>query len=144
MANLDHQRFPCRSNYCSLRREVPLQRLFTTFADGWPGFGLLVQRLVAGIALLHEGIVLLKEAPTAAAIAPQAMGAVLAILIMIGLWTPVAGTLIVAIEVRAALVYPGEAGTAILLATLGATLAMIGPGAFSIDARLFGRKHIGR
>ena len=121
-----------------------MQRLFTTFADGWPGFGLLVQRLVAGIALLHEGIVLLKEAPTAAAIAPQAMAAVLAIFIMIGLWTPVAGTLIAAIEVRAALVYPGEAGTAILLATLGATLAMIGPGAFSIDARLFGRKHIGR
>jgi hypothetical protein len=29
----------------------------------------------------------------------------------------------------------------ILLATLGATLAMIGPGAWSIDARLFGRKH---
>jgi len=29
----------------------------------------------------------------------------------------------------------------IILATLGATLAMIGPGAWSIDARLFGRKH---
>jgi putative oxidoreductase len=27
------------------------------------------------------------------------------------------------------------------LATLGATLAMIGPGAWSIDAHLFGRKH---
>jgi putative oxidoreductase len=30
----------------------------------------------------------------------------------------------------------------IILATLGATLAMVGPGAWSIDARLFGRKHI--
>jgi putative oxidoreductase len=27
------------------------------------------------------------------------------------------------------------------VATLGATLAMIGPGAWSIDAQLFGRKH---
>jgi putative oxidoreductase len=31
----------------------------------------------------------------------------------------------------------------IVLALLGSTLAMIGPGAWSIDARLFGRKHIG-
>jgi len=29
-----------------------------------------------------------------------------------------------------------------MLATLGATLAMVGPGAWSIDARLFGRKLI--
>jgi putative oxidoreductase len=120
-----------------------LQRLFTTFADGWPGFGLLFQRLVTGIVLLHDGTALFKETPTAATIAPQAMGAVLAIFIMIGLWTPIAGALSAAVEVWTALVYPGDAATALLLATLGATLAMIGPGAFSIDARLFGRKHIG-
>ena len=30
----------------------------------------------------------------------------------------------------------------ILLATFGATLAMIGPGAWSVDAKLFGRKRI--
>jgi len=30
----------------------------------------------------------------------------------------------------------------IMLATLGARLAIVGPGAWSIDARLFGRKHI--
>ena len=119
-----------------------MQRLFTTFADGWPGFGLLFQRLVTGIVLLHHGTALFKETPTAATIALQALGAVLAIFIMIGLWTPVAGALSAAVEVWTALVYPGDAATALLLATLGATLAMIGPGAFSIDARLFGRKHI--
>jgi hypothetical protein len=32
-------------------------------------------------------------------------------------------------------------GIPIMLATLGATLAMIGPGAWSVDAHLFGRKH---
>jgi putative oxidoreductase len=123
----------------SCPQEGFLQRLFTTFADGWPGFGLLVQRLVTGIALLHNGIVLTS---TSAGIARQATGAILAIFIMIGLWTPVAGALIAVVEVWIALVYPGYSGMAILLATLGATLAMIGPGAFSIDARLFGRKHI--
>jgi uncharacterized membrane protein YphA (DoxX/SURF4 family) len=30
----------------------------------------------------------------------------------------------------------------IMLAALGVALAMLGPGACSIDARLFGRKHI--
>jgi hypothetical protein len=99
--------------------------------------------MVAGIVLLHHGIAMFKETPTAATIAPQAIGTVLAIFIMIGLWTPVAGALIAAVEVWTALVYSGDLGTSSLLATLGATLAMIGPGAFSIDARLFGRKHIG-
>jgi len=80
--------------------------------------------------------------PAAPAMAPQAVGAVLAIFIMTGLWTPVAGTLIAAVELWIALVHPRDPSSAILLATLGATLAMIGPGAFSVDARLFGRKQI--
>ena len=118
-----------------------MQRLFTTFAESWPGFGLLVQRLVTGIVLLHNAP--LKEAPVDATIAPEAMGAILAIFIMIGLWTPLAGALIAAVEVWTVVAYPGDPRTPILLATFGTTLAMIGPGAFSIDARLFGRKHFG-
>ena len=120
-----------------------MQRLFTTFADSWPGFGLLVQRLVTGIALLHDGTVLFKKTATAATIAPHAMEAALAIFIMIGLWTPFAGALIAVVEVWTVLAYPGDPEMATLLGALGATLAMIGPGAFSIDARLFGRKHFG-
>jgi hypothetical protein len=118
-----------------------LQRLFTTFAESWPGFGLLVQRLVTGFVLLHNAP--FREAPGDATIAPEAMGAVLAIFMMIGLWTPLAGALIAAVEVWTIVAYPGDPRAPILLATFGATLAMIGPGAFSIDARLFGRKHFG-
>jgi putative oxidoreductase len=121
-----------------------LQRLFTTFADGWPGFGLLIQRLVTGTILLHSGMVVFGETSKAAAIAPHAPGAALAFLIITGLWTPVPGALIAPVELWTALVIPGDWNNAILLATLGVTLAMIGPGAFSMDARLFGRKHIGR
>jgi hypothetical protein len=36
----------------------------------------------------------------------------------------------------------GRPVSSIMLTALGATLAMIGPGALSIDARLFGRRHI--
>ena len=121
-----------------------MQRLFTTFADGWPGFGLLVQRLVTGIALLHVGTVQFHGPATAATITAQALGAALAIFIIIGLWTPIAGAIIATTKVWTAFVSPGDVGTALLLATLGGTLAMIGPGAVSLDAHLFGRKHIRR
>jgi hypothetical protein len=45
------------------------------------------------------------------------------------------------VEVWVAFLSAGGAEIPIMLATSGATLAMIGPGAWSIDARLFGRKH---
>jgi putative oxidoreductase len=135
--------FPVAQVTVAFTREASLQRLFTTFAGGWPGFGLLVQRLVTGIVQLHNAMELFKEALTVATIAPQVIGAILGIFIVIGLWTPLAGALMAAVEVWTLLVHPGNPGTAILLAMIGVTLAMIGPGGFSIDARLFGRKHFG-
>jgi hypothetical protein len=66
----------------------------------------------------------------------------LGIFVLVGFWTPAAGTLVAIVELWIAFTSVGDLWTAILLATLGGTLAMIGPGAWSIDARLFGRKHI--
>jgi putative oxidoreductase len=63
-------------------------------------------------------------------------------LLLVGLWTPIIGGFIAAIELWIALVNGSDPWIAIILATLGGTVAMIGPGAWSIDARLFGRKHI--
>ena len=122
--------------------EAPVQRLFTTFADGWPGFGLLIQRVVTSAALLH-GTAPFWGTTASAIIAPHATGAALALFILIGLWTPIAGLLVAGVEIWIVLIYPDALVTAIMPATFGATLAMIGPGAFSLDARLFGRKHIG-
>jgi hypothetical protein len=45
-------------------------------------------------------------------------------------------------HLRIALTGAGDESMAVILAALGGTLAMIGPGAWSIDARLFGRKYI--
>jgi putative oxidoreductase len=119
-----------------------LQRLFTTFADGWPGFGLFLQRLVLGTALLYRGIAVLNVAHTPLQIAPHIAGSVLGLFILAGFWTPLAGALIAAMELLIALTGVGSLGMPIVLAVLGSTLAMIGPGAWSIDARLFGRKHL--
>jgi uncharacterized membrane protein YphA (DoxX/SURF4 family) len=61
-----------------------------------------------------------------------------------GLWTPVMGALVALDEVWIAfsLNPPRREGTwiHIFLAILAVTVAMLGPGAWSIDARLFGRK----
>jgi hypothetical protein len=50
--------------------------------------------------------------------------------------------LIAILELWMAWTEVGDPSIPIMLATLGGTAAMIGPGAWSIDARLFGRKHI--
>jgi uncharacterized membrane protein YphA (DoxX/SURF4 family) len=119
-----------------------LQRLFSTFANGWPGVGLLVQRLVLGIALLYHGVALLRGTPAGELIVPELIGSVLGVLILAGLWTPAVGSLVAVVQLWIAVTGAGDESAAIILASLGGTLAMIGPGAWSIDARLFGRKYI--
>ena len=59
-----------------------------------------------------------------------------------GLWTPLAGALVTIVEVWIAFSRSGDPWIPFMLAVLGAALAMVGPGAWSVDARLFGRKHI--
>jgi putative oxidoreductase len=62
--------------------------------------------------------------------------------LLVGLWTPVAGVLMALAELCLAISQPADPWMHILLGTLGASLAMLGPGAWSVDARLFGRKRI--
>ncbi len=122
-------------------KERDLQRLFSTFADGWPGMGLLLLRVITTAWLIRCLIAGLREAHQFAPIAQLiAVGA--GALLLIGLWTPVIGTLVVIVETWIAFSHPGDPWIPIMLAALGATLAMMGPGAWSMDARLFGRKHI--
>ena len=123
--------------------EVALQRLFSTFADGWPGGGLLLQRLLTGTILLYCGITHLGKASQFVPITPHVIGAGAGILLLVGLWTPVGGALVTIVELWVVLSRVGDPLVPLMLAILGASLAMIGPGAWSVDARLFGRKHIG-
>jgi uncharacterized membrane protein YphA (DoxX/SURF4 family) len=58
------------------------------------------------------------------------------------LWTPIAGTAACAIGISEAVFHGGSAYQEILLGAIGLALALVGPGAFSIDARLFGWKRI--
>ena len=120
-----------------------MQRLFSTFAEGWPGAALLVQRVLIGAVTLFYGITHLVDPAGLATKLPFLVASVAALSLLLGLWTPLAGITIsiVAIWIFFA-VCAGHSLTAIIVAVLGATVAMIGPGIWSIDARLYGRKHL--
>ena len=64
------------------------------------------------------------------------------ILLIAGLWTPIAGVSVALIEVCKMIMLPGDRWVWLLLGTAGAALAMLGPGLWSIDSRLFGWKRI--
>lgn len=119
-----------------------MQRIFSTFADGWPGVGLLMQRLLVGAALLYLEFACLSATPVCTFVVRKSVGACAGILLIVGLWTPIAGMVLAGVEAWIALSAADGAGVAIGLAVLGLTLAMIGPGAWSVDGRLFGRRHI--
>ena len=119
-----------------------MQRLFSTFASGWPGVGLLLQRVLAAVLLVRFGIIDLSGKSVSPSTIPQIIGACVGILLLVGLWTPIVGTLVAVIELWVAMTHMTNPWIPIVLATFGGTSAMIGPGAWSVDARLFGRKHI--
>ena len=104
--------------------------------------GLLLQRVVTAVILVRFGVVELAANALSASTILHGIGSIAAIFLFLGLWTPIAGTVIAIAEIGIALNHVTDPWIPIALAVLGGTIAMIGPGAWSIDARLFGRKHI--
>jgi putative oxidoreductase len=121
---------------------IVLRRLFSTFAQGWPGAGLLILRLAACSAVISRG---LREFRTPQPIQPalvEVAAIIAGALLSVGLWTPIAGCLVAAFALWALIINPGDPWSSILLLAMGAALAMIGPGVWSLDARLFGWRRI--
>ena len=111
------------------------------FPDGWPGAGLLLLRLAAALPLLLGGRSALLGMPHDGLYA-RLIAIGVGSLLLGGVWTPIAGALQAIIELATVFSSGDAAIVHLLLAALGASLAMLGPGAWSIDARLFGRKRI--
>jgi putative oxidoreductase len=112
------------------------------FPNGWPGGGLLVLRLVAGGFLLTQGIARFVPGAGWIAITAASIGIAAGLLILIGLWTPV-GCLSAVVAESWVLVVGGNAPQPpILLMSISVAVAMLGPGAWSIDAVLFGRRRL--
>ena len=118
-----------------------MQRLFSAFPNGWPGRGLFLHRVVTAAILLRCGFGEYGSAHALALILPHMIGAGAAVFVLLGLWTPVFAVVVALVEIWIAFSCDGGNLLPILLAAWGVSLAMIGPGAWSVDARLFGRKH---
>jgi len=119
-----------------------LRRLYSTFAGGSPGIGLMLMRLMLGFVLVSNADSVLLSSPAIPMTILSVLMAAAAILLIIGLFTPIMGTLVALIESFRLVTLPADWLLCLLVATSGAALAMLGPGLWSVDARLFGWKRI--
>jgi len=119
-----------------------VRRLFSTFASGPPGAGLLLLRAVFGANLLIPAIPALMHGNGLAATLDAVLSGVLGLLVLGGLWTPVAVVLAAVVVLVHGYAHATDARLTVLLGTVGVALALLGPGGWSIDARRFGWKQI--
>lgn len=126
--------------------------MFSTYPDEWPGAGLLLLRVATGTVLMVRCVFFLAgwhDLNLAAVVtALLALGG--AILLLTGYFTRVGGTLVALTSVFGIIDWSPVPNmnvlesrlTAALLAVIAGALVCLGPGAFSLDARLFGRQEI--
>jgi uncharacterized membrane protein YphA (DoxX/SURF4 family) len=131
---------------------MQLHRLFSAFPAGLPGVGLLLLRVVVAATLGGHGFLCLlsSDRVTLGVLLSAALLLLSGVLLLMGFLTPVL-SLFAGIECLAIvlswfpfqLLVPFESKLALIpIIAIAAAIALLGPGAFSIDARLFGWKEI--
>jgi putative oxidoreductase len=94
-----------------------------------------------GVLIVHSAATLGADA-SAVQVAGRVIPGLIGLLLTAGLWTPVAGVLSAVAAGWFAYSIPGREPFWVLEAALGIALALLGPGAWSLDARLFGWKRV--
>jgi putative oxidoreductase len=119
-----------------------MRYLFSTFPGQWPGLGLLLLRLAQAVSSVFDVKFYPWGSGEKIALAILCAQLLTSGLLALGLWTPVAGVILAVLESIRVIAGASIDGRPAALAVIGLSLAMLGPGAWSIDARLFGRKRI--
>ena len=126
-----------------------MQRLFSTFPGGLPGLGLLLLRCAVGVSLVVQGFLYLLHAGSWLTWIGAAL-AITGVSLSAGMLTPVACILAQMISIAIALSYlpltmfavsDGRPAT-LFLFVMAVALLLMGPGAFSLDARWFQRREV--
>lgn len=120
-----------------------LQKLFSAFPHGSPGVGLLLLRVLVAVTVLAQTIGYVTA--TQLTVANWLLVALLvasAVCLVLGLVTPVAALLIGVTSLVVGFSTSGDSVRHLDIAVLAIVIALLGPGAFSIDARMFGRREI--
>ena len=104
--------------------------------------GLLLLRLAQAVSSLLDVRLYPWESGDAVALATLCTQLLASGLVALGLWTRMAGVLLAVLEAYRVTVGGSVDGRPAVVAVIGVSLVMLGPGAWSIDARLFGRRRI--
>ena len=129
-----------------------LQSLFSAFPTGWPGLGLFVLRLVLASSEFREAFCLIVPSCGRPWVSPWygVLAALVGVAVFLGFLTPIAATvgalgyLWYAILLGSVVAPNHLTGVtnALDLSAISLAVIFLGPGAFSIDARVFGRREI--
>jgi hypothetical protein len=114
-------------------------RLFSVFPTGAPGIALLILRISLAAAILDCCFDCIK--PTVLPVVCLAL-AVQSLLLFLGLLTPIVSILACAFELTALAAGHTDIRFILLSSLNAAAIALLGPGAYSLDSRLFGRREI--
>jgi uncharacterized membrane protein YphA (DoxX/SURF4 family) len=127
---------------------LPLQRLFSTFPSGGPGVGLLLLRAALGGIALLLGTPELTASTGRTPVVWIASSILLAsgVGLIIGFMTPVASSVVGLCVLGILLSWipapPLTPMAAVPMVIIALAIGLLGPGAFSVDGHLFGRREI--
>jgi uncharacterized membrane protein YphA (DoxX/SURF4 family) len=126
--------------------------MFSMFPDRSPGAGLLLLRTTAGVVLITQGVAYLSDRSELGffALVVVSVLSIVGLLLLVGFLTRAVALVTAVIGVNIIIAwFPKVNGaplvtpmTAVLFVVIAIAVICLGPGAYSLDARLFGRREI--